>query len=121
MSIVARKRTNPEFLNGVPELLVLTLLSRRPMHGYDLVQAIRAETAGALTFGEGCIYPMLHQLEAKGYLASEEQQVRARARLVYSVTERGLRRLQESATRWCQVTQAVRSILGTDHGKPVVA
>jgi len=120
MGIVARKRTNPEFLNGIPELLVLTLLSRRPMHGYDLVQAIRAETAGTLTFGEGCIYPILHQLEAKGYLESKKHQVRARARLVYSVTTRGMGRLQESATRWCQVAQAVRSILGADHGKPVV-
>ena len=120
MSIVARKRTNPEFLNGIPELLVLAFLSRRPMHGYDLVQAIRAETAGTLTFGEGCIYPMLHQLEAKGHLGSKRQQVRARARLVYSVTAEGMRRLEESATRWHQVAQAVRSILGTDHGKPVV-
>ena len=120
MSIVTRKRTNPEFLNGVPELLVLAFLSRRPMHGYDLVQAIRAETAGALTFGEGCIYPMLHQLEAKGYLASKRQQVRARARLVYSVTTKGMRRLQESTTRWNQVAQAVRFILETDHGEPVV-
>ena len=37
MSIVTRKRTNPEFLNGVPELLVLAFLSRRPMHGYDRI------------------------------------------------------------------------------------
>ena len=35
------KRTNPDFLNGVPELLILSLLSRRSMYGYELVQAIR--------------------------------------------------------------------------------
>jgi hypothetical protein len=35
------KRTNPDFLNGVPELPILSLLSRRPMYGYELVQAIR--------------------------------------------------------------------------------
>ena len=42
------KRTNPDFLNGVPELLLLSLLSRRPMYGYELVQAIRASTNGTL-------------------------------------------------------------------------
>ena len=34
------KKTNPDFLNGVPELQILRLLEQRPMHGYDLVQAI---------------------------------------------------------------------------------
>ena len=118
---MTRKRTNPDFLNGVPELLILTLLSRRAMHGYDLVEAIKTETSGTLTFGEGCVYPMLHQLEAKGLLSSEEQQVRGRARVVYTVTPKGTTRLQESATRWRQVASAVETILGTDRGKPVVA
>jgi PadR family transcriptional regulator PadR len=118
---MVRKRSNPEFLNGVPELLVLSLLSQRPMHGYDLVQAIHAETDGALTFGEGCIYPMLHQLEAKGFLASEKSTVRGRERLVYAVTRAGLRHLKESKSRWLQITQAVNSILGQDHGEPIVA
>lgn len=118
---MARKRSNPEFLNGVPELLVLSLLVQRPMHGYDLVQAIQARTDGALTFGEGCIYPMLHQLEARGFLASEKSTVHGRARLVYAVTVIGIRHLKESKSRWLQVAQAVNSILGQDHEQPVVA
>jgi len=117
---MARKRTNPEFLNGIPELLVLILLARRPMHGYDLVQAIKADTEGALAFGEGCIYPMLHQLEAKGFLESEKKKVNGRCRHIYSVTKQGLGRLQESATRWQQIERAVNSILRTEHGEPLV-
>ena len=117
---MAKRRSNPEFLNGVPELLILTLLSRQPMHGYDLVEAIRSETAGTLTFGEGCIYPMLHQLEAKGLLASAEHHVRGRTRLVYAVTRKGERRLAESTARWKDVVRAVDTILGTDHGEPIV-
>jgi PadR family transcriptional regulator, regulatory protein PadR len=38
---MATKKTNPDFLNGVPELLILRVLDQRPMHGYDLVQTIR--------------------------------------------------------------------------------
>ena len=56
------KRTNPDFLNGVPELLILSLLARRPMHGYELVQAIRQSTQGTLEFGEGCVYLHISQL-----------------------------------------------------------
>jgi PadR family transcriptional regulator, regulatory protein PadR len=63
---IRTRRTNPDYLNGVPELLLLSLLSRRAMYGYELVQAIRAATGGALEFGEGCIYPILHRLEAVG-------------------------------------------------------
>jgi len=118
---MAKRRSNPEFLNGVPELLILTLLSQRAMHGYDLVEAIRDKTDGTLTFGEGCVYPMLHQLEAKGLLVNREERVRGRVRLVYSVTPKGKRRLAESASRWKDVVHAVNSILGTDHGEPIVA
>ena len=54
-----KKRTNPDFLNGVPELLILRLLSRQPMYGYEIVQAIRRSTEQTLEFGEGCVYPIL--------------------------------------------------------------
>ena len=56
-------KTNPSFLNGVPELLLLRLLSRREMYGYEIVRAIQSETKEAFSFGEGCIYPYLHYLE----------------------------------------------------------
>ena len=64
------KKTNPDFLNGVPELLILQLLERRPLHGYDLVQAIHDASGRKLDFGEGCIYPVLHRLEAQKLLSS---------------------------------------------------
>ena len=73
------KRTNPDFLNGVPELLILSLLSRRPMYGYELVQAIRQSTAGTLEFGEGCVYPILHRLEAEGLLGGKRETSAAEA------------------------------------------
>ena len=58
--VVGMKRTNPSFLNGVPELLVLRLLAQREMYGYQIVEEIRLQSREALTFGEGCIYPYLH-------------------------------------------------------------
>ena len=116
------KRTNPDFLNGVPELLLLSLLSRRPMYGYELVQAIRASTNGTLEFGEGCIYPVLHRLEADGMLASKRETVAGRSRVIYRVTSKGSKKLASTTNTWQQIVQAVNHALqGTEDGKPAMA
>jgi len=116
------KKTNPDFLNGVPELLVLQLLDRRPMHGYDLVQAIREASGMKLDFGEGCIYPVLHRLEAQKLLASKRTLVGGRNRIIYRVTKPGQRRLAESLASWRDIVAAVSTVLeGSEHGKPAMA
>ena len=119
---MSAKRTNPDFLNGVPELLVLHLLAHQPMYGYELVKAIRRRSAGAFDFGEGCIYPTLHRLEAEGFLTGRRMAVGGRSRVVYRVTDRGLGRLAESRTAWRRAADAVRRVLeGGAHGEPALA
>lgn len=116
------KRTNPDFLNGVPELLLLSLLARRPMYGYELVQAIRQSTGGTLDFGEGCIYPILHRLEADGLLVGRRETVGGRSRVVYRVTAKGSKRLAGSTAHWRKIVAAVSDALkGGEHGDPVLA
>src|SRR5208283_5010858 len=116
------KRTNPDFLNGVPELLLLSLLSRRPMYGYELVQAIHVSTNGTLEFGEGCIYPILHRLEAEGMLGSKRETVAGRSRVIYRVTSKGSKRLATTTTSWQQIVHAINYALqGVEHGKPALA
>jgi PadR family transcriptional regulator PadR len=109
-----KKRSNPDFLNGVPELLILKLLARRPMHGYELVQSLRTATGEALDFGEGCVYPILHRLEADGMLKCRREMAGGRNRLVYRVTARGERRLGESISLWTAVTGAITRALQGD-------
>jgi PadR family transcriptional regulator PadR len=116
------KKTNPDFLNGVPELLVLQLLERRPMHGYDLVQTIRVASAKRLDFGEGCIYPILHRLEEQKFLSSKRELAGGRSRIVYSVTKQGQRRLAESQAAWKEIVAAVGAVLaGGEDGRPALA
>jgi PadR family transcriptional regulator len=104
-------RTNPSFLNGVPELLVLKLLSRREMYGYEIVKAIQAETKETFSFGEGCIYPYLHYLEKEKLLSSERKEVDGRSRNYYRVTARGRTRLQELATEWNRVAAGIALVM----------
>jgi PadR family transcriptional regulator PadR len=108
---MTKRRTNPDFLNGVPELVVLDLLSRRPMYGYELVQAIKESSDGALEFGEGCIYPLLHKLEARGDLASRRIDVGGRSRVVYRVTPSGTKQRAASLAQWSEVVESVSRIL----------
>ncbi len=116
------KRTNPEFLNGVPELLILQILGTQPMYGYELVQAIRVRSQNRLEFGEGCIYPLLHRLESDGLLISRREEVNARERIVYRLSRTGKRRLEVGATQWREITAAIESVLqGGNHAAPIVA
>jgi PadR family transcriptional regulator, regulatory protein PadR len=119
---MTRKQTNPEFLNGVPELLLLRLLAERPMYGYQLVQAIREASDAALEFGEGCVYPILHRLEAEGSLESSRAVASGRSRVVYRVTAAGKRQLAERQGAWEATVAAVRRVLqGGDRAETVLA
>ena len=114
--------TNPDYLNGVPELVILRLLADEPMYGYELVQRIRAASGEQLTFGEGCVYPILHRLEGQRYLTSKREDVGGRSRVVYRVSRQGKARLAQAAAQWRRVVTAVGAILqGGKHGFPTVA
>lgn len=98
---------NPDFMNGVPELLVLRLLKDREMYGYDLVKAVKTATGGEIALGEGVIYPTLHELEAGGYLVAARKAVNGRTRIYYSLTPKGGERLKERISRWSRLTAAI--------------
>jgi PadR family transcriptional regulator PadR len=116
------KQTNPDFLNGVPELLILQMLARQAMYGYQLVRAIEESSGQVLEFGEGCIYPVLHRLESDGDLASRRETVGGRSRVVYRLTASGRKRLQARVAAWRSIVGTVEQVLqGAKHGKPAVS
>jgi len=116
------RKSNPPFLNGVPEMLILGLLTRRPMYGYELVQAIRVATDGSLEFGEGCVYPILHRLESRKLLAANRESVAGRTRVVYRCTPKGKAQLAHSVSNWQRVTAAVQHALqGGERGRAALA
>jgi PadR family transcriptional regulator PadR len=108
---MAASKTNPSFMNGVPEILVLRLLSDREMYGYELVQAIEAATGEAIQLGEGVVYPVLHALEAGGCLRARRKPVNGRTRVYYSLTAGGKKRLVQVVSDWSRITRAVSQVL----------
>jgi PadR family transcriptional regulator PadR len=105
------RESNPSFMNGVPELLILRLLAHEEMYGYEIVQAIRARTGSVVAVGEGVVYPVLHALEEDGSLKSRHRTVSGRSRIYYSVTRRGTRRLAELSSTWNNLASAIQSLL----------
>ena len=103
---------NPSFLNGVPELVILKLLSTQPMYGYQLVKAIQQSSQEQFAFGEGCIYPTLHDLERRRLLTSQRRTIAGRNRHYYRLTVRGEKRLTELSQEWQRVVNGVRLVFG---------
>lgn len=114
------RETNPNFMNGVPELLILRLLAKQEMYGYEIVQAIRNQTDWVIAVGEGVVYPVLHGLERDGALKSHRKTVNGRSRVYYAVTGSGSRRLAELSETWTGLAEAIHKMLaGGQYGEAV--
>lgn len=105
------RQTNPNFMNGVPELLILRLLEDEEMYGYEIVQAILDRTDAVIAVGEGVVYPVLHALEHAGALKSRRRTVGGRSRIYYTVTKLGTRRLAGLAAEWTSLAGAIQKTL----------
>ncbi|MGE5837255.1 MAG: PadR family transcriptional regulator [Acidobacteriota bacterium] len=106
------KHTNDR-LQGTLDLVVLkTLQSRGPMHGYAMTQHISRISGSVLRVEEGSLYPALHRMTQSGWLKSEwgvsENGRRAR---YYSITAAGCRQLAEEEKNWAALTAAVSQAL----------
>ncbi len=104
-------KSNPPFMSGVPELLLLRLLDEREMYGYELVRAIKTSTNEAISLGEGVIYPVLHGLERNGSLKAKRKPVGGRTRVYYSVTRKGRDRLEKLQSDWQRIQGGVATAL----------
>ena len=105
------RETNPNFMAGVPELMILRLLQDREMYGYEIVQAIRSETGDVVSLGEGVVYTVLHAHEREGALKSRRKTVEGRSRIYYAVTASGLRRYRDLAGTWSALAEAIQSVM----------
>lgn len=98
------------FTNGLPELLILRRLAAGEMYGYQLVSQIAKAGEGRIKFSEGCVYPVLHRLEAKGLLATREEEAAGRLRRYYRLSPAGKKRLAQLVEELQVVNRSVAAI-----------
>jgi transcriptional regulator len=101
-----------ELVKGSTELLVLSLLRERALHGYEIIKEIRALSEGHLRVGEGSLYPLLHRLERDGLVTAEWAGLQGRDRRYYRLTARGQAALDERQEVWRRHVAAVQRVLG---------
>ena len=106
-----------ELKKGSTPILILSVLSGGPSHGYAIAREIHRLSAEALKVGEGALYPALRILERDGLVDSTwEIQPSGPSRRIYTLTEAGHAKLAASRQSWQRFSNAVNAVLGDTLG-----
>lgn len=109
---MAIDNTQSNFRRGVMSLVILTLLKREDMYGYQLVQEISKFSSGRITTQEGSLYPVLYKLVDQGFISDRRVQVGKRmTRVYYHLEPAGKAHGEELVKEYTQVTQGVFQII----------
>jgi len=101
-----------EVLKGHLDGLLLAVLERGPMHGYAVMEALRAGSDGAFDLPTGTVYPALHRLERSGLIRSGWSVVGGRRRRTYELTAAGVTALAGERSSWQRFAAAMSTMLG---------
>ena len=107
-----RYQNRTEILQGTLDMLILQTLQWAPRHGYALSKAIRTNSGEILKVDTGSLYPALHRLERKGWIAAEWKKSDAGPRLrIYRLTKSGQKHLLSERSRWATLIEAIAGVL----------
>jgi len=102
-----------QLLKGIAPVVVLEILSRGQMYGYELSQAIEQRSGDILTLGKGTLYPLLYNLEAKKLIRGKWQQTNSsRKRRYYSITSKGKGQLAKQKAQLKELTAGLNLVFG---------
>jgi PadR family transcriptional regulator PadR len=112
---MAKRGTPPldgDMVQGTLDLLILRTLAAGPAHGHTIAYAIERRSEDVLQVEHGSLYPALHRLEDRGWIAAfwgtSENNRRAR---YYRLTAAGRKQLIAQTNRWEQLVRAIGRIL----------
>jgi PadR family transcriptional regulator PadR len=105
-------RNRIELLQGTLDLLILQTLQWGPQHGYSISQAICANSGDVLQVDTGSLYPALHRLERKRWIAAKWEVSENRQRTkTYRLTQAGKKQLLSEHSRWRRLVEAMARAL----------
>lgn len=112
---MAMDNSQNSFRRGVMSLVILGLLKKEDMYGYQLVQETQRRSGGTIMTQEGSLYPVLYKLLDQGLISDRKVQVGKRmTRVYYHIEPAGLQRLEELTREYRDVTRGVFRILEED-------
>jgi PadR family transcriptional regulator, regulatory protein PadR len=96
---------------GTLDMLILQILSLEPAHGYGIAQRLEQISQSVVQVNQGSLYPALHRLEQKEWLASEwKPSETGREAKFYSLTRSGRKQLAVERESWARLSGAVQLI-----------
>jgi PadR family transcriptional regulator len=102
-----------ELLQGTLDMLILRTLVLGPAHGHQIAKHIQRTTDEILRVEHGSLYPALHRLERKGWVASKWETAKDRNRefKFYRLTPRGKKQLAREESKWKQLAAAISRVM----------
>ncbi len=97
-----------EMRKGFLKMIILKIISKRPIHGYEIIQEIEAKTGGHWVPSPGSVYPALEYLESRGYITMEESD----RKKIYTITESGRKTLDQIDERRKELIEEMRMLFG---------
>ena len=103
-----------DLLQGTLDLLILKVVALGPVHGYGISQRIRQISDSVLQVQQGSLYPALHRLEKRGWLAADwGESENGRQAKFYRLSAKGRKQLASEEQTWNRLSKAVTLILQT--------
>jgi PadR family transcriptional regulator len=90
---------------------LLAALAERPMHGYELAQAVESASGACCSPSDAAIYPALHELAEGGYIVCETRSQGRRERKFCTLTDRGREALAAAAESWSRVLPYIQTVV----------
>lgn len=112
-------KNTPDILQGTLDVMVLqTLDTMGPMHGYGIARRIEQVSEDALRLNQGTIYASLVRLMQRGWIkaawGTSENNRKAR---FYSITKAGRKQLTKETENWERISAAIGKVLRVAHGR----
>lgn len=101
-----------ELLKGSTNMLVLSLLEKEDMYGYQMIRKMADESNNIFELQEGTLYPILHGLEEKGFITSYWDETGSKKRKYYSITKKGKEQLKDKKEEWKLFSNGINQVLG---------
>lgn len=104
-----------DLLQGTLDLLILRTLDLRPLHGVGVADRIEQVTNGVFVVGPGSLFPALHRLAEKGWIAGEWGELESGRRVkIYALTAPGRAQLAREKKNWRKVYTAMSQVLAEE-------
>lgn len=102
---------NQELIKGSSLILILKMLEKEPMYGYQMIKTINERSNAVFQWKEGSLYPILYSMEKKDLIKSYWKEDKRR-RKYYKITDKGLKEIKKLEKEWITFSTSMNNLLG---------